>query len=175
MPFSAKAVANYLLDRAKSDGRSLDPMQLQKLVYYAHGWHLALVNKPLIKEAVEAWPYGPVIPVLFHEFKRWGSGAVQKPATDFVFPQIHHPIRLEDEGQAGESLDTARRVIDRVWDVYGRFSGVKLSEMTHEAGSPWAAARRANPGARGVPIPNEAIRHYFKQRIARDAAAAANA
>jgi len=44
-------------------------MKLQKLVYYAHGWHLALNNEPLIDEQVECWQYGPVISSLFHEFK----------------------------------------------------------------------------------------------------------
>jgi len=53
------AVANYLIGKAQSEGRSITPMQLIKLVYIAHGWTLGLYDQPLIGEQVEAWTYGP--------------------------------------------------------------------------------------------------------------------
>jgi uncharacterized phage-associated protein len=61
MPHEVKIVANDFLDLARRDGEILDPMKIQKLVYLAHGWHLALHGPALIKQQVEAWPYGPVI------------------------------------------------------------------------------------------------------------------
>ena len=70
-------VANWFLDRADKDGKPLDPMKLQKLIYFAHGWHLALTSKPLINEHPEAWAYGPVIPSIYHRFKKYGRDAVQ--------------------------------------------------------------------------------------------------
>ena len=49
-------------------------MKLIKLVYIAHGWHLALENgKSLISEAVMAWKYGHVINSLYQKLKRYGS------------------------------------------------------------------------------------------------------
>ena len=47
-------------------------MKVQKLVYFAHGWHLGITKKPLINEQVEAWPYGAVIPSLYDYLKQWG-------------------------------------------------------------------------------------------------------
>ena len=79
---SAKAVANHFLDLAERDGTTLNPMKIQKLVYIAHGWHLAIMEKPLIHESVEAWTYGPVIPDLYHEFKRWGNEGIRKRAAE---------------------------------------------------------------------------------------------
>ena len=35
---------------------------------------------------------------------------------------------------------TADQLLDRVWEQYRDFSGVDLSRMTHQPGSPWAAA-----------------------------------
>jgi uncharacterized phage-associated protein len=56
MPFDSKAVANEFLKLAEQDGVKLSPMKLLKLVYFAHGWHLALKGEPLLNERVEAWP-----------------------------------------------------------------------------------------------------------------------
>lgn len=169
MAFSARAVANYFLARAERDGRAIDPMQLQKLVYYAHGWHLAITGQPLIKEAVEAWPYGPVIPSLFHDFKQWGSGPIRTPAAgprvrlSSIFVSPH--VTLDQEATDDAALQTAKNIIDRVWEVYGHYSGVRLSELTHRPGSPWFQARAMHPGQRGVPILNETLRQFFSDRI----------
>lgn len=57
--YSAKAVANYFLAQYGKHG--LNPLKLQKLVYIAHGWNLAVRNQPLVdNELPEAWEYGPV-------------------------------------------------------------------------------------------------------------------
>src|SRR5215510_7158653 len=76
-PYDSKAAANWFLDL----GQPLTPMKLQKLVYFAHGWSLALTGVPLIKDAVEAWRYGPVIPALYHEFKHNGARPITDRAT----------------------------------------------------------------------------------------------
>jgi uncharacterized phage-associated protein len=78
MPFPAEAVANEFLELAKKDGEALSPMKLLKLVYFAHGWHLALTGEPLIEEPVQAWQFGPVIPSIYHQFKRFGSGPINE-------------------------------------------------------------------------------------------------
>src|SRR5258708_4237314 len=80
-PWKTLAAANFFLAKGLEDGVSIDPLKLQKLVYFAHGWHLAVTGKPLIDEYVEAWPYGPVIPSLYHRFKSYGAD----PITDLVY------------------------------------------------------------------------------------------
>src|SRR6516164_9635188 len=79
----ARAVANYLLSKADVDQKKLDPLQLQKLVYIAHGWHLGLLNRPLFAQRVEAWPYGPVIEDVYHAFKRFGQNGINGRAVYF--------------------------------------------------------------------------------------------
>jgi uncharacterized phage-associated protein len=73
-PYSSKAVANTFLDIAKANNvADISPMKLQKLIYYAHAWHLAFLGQPLIKEEVQAWKFGPVIPDVYFEFKECGN------------------------------------------------------------------------------------------------------
>src|SRR5260370_13471552 len=85
MPYPAKAVANEFLELAKKDGQQLTQMQLQKLVYFAYGWYLAITGTRLIDERVEAWQWGPVVPSIYKEFKRFRSSSVREPARKVTF------------------------------------------------------------------------------------------
>ena len=75
-PYDSRAVANSILHNANETGKKLTPMQLIKLVYVANGWSLALLNRPLISEQIQAWQYGPVIPNVYRAFNRFGSAAI---------------------------------------------------------------------------------------------------
>ena len=43
MPAWSPEIANRFIALASADGRALDQIQLQKLVYIAHGWFLAIL------------------------------------------------------------------------------------------------------------------------------------
>ena len=165
MPHDVLAVANYFLDRAGRAGRSLTHMQLQKLVYIAHGWHLAITGQPLIYERVEAWPYGPVIPDLYQQFKDFGSRPVTEPAMTVDLDTWEPvPYSLERDG-----LDpTTKEVLDRVWETHGRYTGVELSSITHQPGTPWDQIARTEVGGRprGRVMPTETIREYYNHLAA---------
>jgi antitoxin SocA-like protein len=76
MAVQARVVANEFIRLAEADGRALTPLQVIKLAYIAHGWMLALYQRPLISDSIEAWKYGPVIPTLYHALKKYGAGSV---------------------------------------------------------------------------------------------------
>ncbi len=160
MPYPATAIANEFIEL--SGGKSLSPMKLMKLVYFAHGWYLALTGKPLIQERIEAWQFGPVIPRLYQDFKQYGSGDITQPTLEFRFSNGRtgfHETRVhegEDPAENEEALD----VIHQVWEIYGKHSATKLSNATHMQGTPWSAIYRE--GARSLVIPNELIGQYFQ-------------
>ncbi len=167
-PYSPAAAANFFLKTGLEKDVPLTQMKLHKLLYYAHGWHLALIEKPLLNEMVEAWEYGPVVPSIYHEFKDLGSKPISRLATDLALGE------RDDEGLASfffhEPSIAATdpfvpALLKRIWEVYGKFSAAQLSRMTHAADSPWTEARKANPGIRGVDIPNDCIRSFFKERL----------
>jgi len=146
---------------AAEHGENIDPMKLLKLVYYAHGWSLALLNRPLIDEQVQAWKYGPVVASVYHAFKFFG----EEPITELT-------AEFKDDGKAYTpvvpSNTDERKLLERVWERYGHFSGVQLSNMSHEADSPWSYAWRENTeGLRSYAIDNRQIERYFKMKAER--------
>ncbi len=170
---SALAVANWFLARAEREGTFLDPMKVQKLVYFAHGWSLALTGIPLIEEHPEAWDYGPVVPSVYHEFKKFGRAAIKGRATSRY---THGSEKLEDithsifvEPKIDEDED-AEKLLGRVWDVYGPLTGVQLSNMTHVTSGAWYKTYHelAN-GVRGVGIPDDLIKLEFIEKAERGA------
>ena len=169
---SAKAVANYFLDVAERQGGTLNPMKIQKLVYIAHGWHLAIRERPLIQESVEAWEYGPIIADLYHEFKKFGNMPITERAIEIKSGRtgggpfsINFSIEEPTIDDDSDDPEYTRRFLDRVWEVYGGFTAVQLSNMTHELGTPWHETKQLHRNKRSVSIPDETIAAYYRKRV----------
>ena len=167
MPYSAKAVANYFLDLSRRAGKTLDPMQTQKLVYYAHGWHLAITDAPLIDENVEVWRWGPVIPSLYHEFKGFGNGPISGHAHRARMEAgklLLSTPRVEDTAE-DDSIVLVKAVLNRIWEVYGDFTGLQLSTMTHAPGTPWDETHKRTQGRKGADIDDDLIKKHFTEQL----------
>lgn len=160
-PQNARAVANYFLDLASKEGRTIDPMGIQKLVYFAHGWNLAMYGRPLISQPVEAWDYGPVIRDLYHDFKRFGNGPIQQPAMEFNVVPGTMRLQFTKPDLAGCAPSETLSLLNRVWDVYKPFSSIQLSNMTHAPGSPWKTARDQRMSV----IPDDIIKQWFTTQM----------
>ena len=168
MSYRAAAVANYFLEKAWSENKTISPMKIQKLVYFAHGWHWVLTDKPLIDERVQAWTYGPVIQSLYHGFKEYGNSNI----TNLLFgtwkePDSHKIIfgfpRVDSDDRPVIAL------LDRIWEVYGPLTAIQLSNMTHTEDGPWKSAlSKRSPGERGVEIPPKEIKKYFSLQMNRE-------
>ncbi len=166
---SAAAVANEFLKLQREDPHSpsLDQMKLQKLVYYAHAWHLAINNKPLFDDDIEAWPWGPVVRNLYIEFKDFGA----KPITG----RTAKIILMDDAGDPSDVRiitpyppdDQTKKFIKSVWESHKGFSGVQLSNATHAEGEPWSIVSNIKKGdLREKPkIENDLIKSVFRSKL----------
>lgn len=120
-------------------------MHLQKLVYFAHGWHLALKNQPLIEDEIQAWEFGPVIPNLYRALAQWGAQSVDDTIdapTEKILPE-------------------SEEVLEQVFSAYAKYSAATLSALTHKAGTPWQKV--FEPGKRGLVIDNNIIADHFSE------------
>ncbi len=154
---TALEIANYFIEKSLETGEELTPMKLNKLVYIAHGWYLGLADRPLIGEAAQAWKYGPVIPSVYHRFKSYGGAQVTslEPAGDMItIPEVRD--------------QELKEFLQRIWDVYGHLSGLQLSSLTHQEGTPWSVTRHKYGNGRdngGAMIPNDLIKQHYKEKI----------
>ena len=140
-------VANYILQISREESEEdeyelISHMKLQKLVYFCQGFSLALLDKPLFEDPIEAWTHGPVCPKLYHLLKGYGAS----PVTSIIDPEN---INLSEK----EKL-----LVKMVYNYYGQFSASKLRRITHEEG-PW---KDTPPNST---ISRESTAKYFESRI----------
>ena len=156
MSYDSRAVANHFLKLATEDGKVVDNMKLQKLLYYAHGhWLAEHDGRPLLNEAIQAWRHGPVVQTIYDQFKHFGLA----PITTRAANSLRMPYRLPWDTAGVE----VRAFLESVYKKYGRFSSRELSQKTHEVGTPWADVYTAYGGnlPRFKEIPDKAIQAYF--------------
>ncbi|NDA47584.1 MAG: DUF4065 domain-containing protein [Alphaproteobacteria bacterium] len=170
---TAAAVANEFLalghrDRDDPEIPQIDQLKLQKLLFYAHAWHLAIRKAPLFDEDFEAWPWGPVVRDIWNFTKGFKAGpitgkisrlTIQDGAARFTYPQI----------EAADLKD----FIEAVWDAHKEFTGIDLSNSTHGSEEPWSKVKEAYGGnLDGKPtIPNDLIQEIFEKKLVHNAQA----
>lgn len=166
---SAAAVANEFLKLQSEDPHSpgLDHMKLQKLVYYAHAWHLAIKGSPLFDDDIEAWPWGPVVRNLYIEFKDFKSKPISgRRAQILVKDEDSDPSDWRVITPYPTSSDE-KEFIRNVWESHKSFSGVQLSNATHANGEPWAIVNKFKNGdlSDKPKIENDLIESVFRSKL----------
>lgn len=122
-------VANFFIDICNNSADDqITNMKLNKLLYYAQGCHLARHAQPLFCDTIEAWPYGPVTPAIYHKYKVCGKAPISK-ADDEYKSSVFTPEELE--------------TLTDVMREYGKYTGSALVSLTHKSGTPWSDAHAA--------------------------------
>jgi uncharacterized phage-associated protein len=144
---TAQDVAKYFLSLTEEDsGDGITNLKLQKLVYYAQGFYLAMYGESLFNEEIQAWFHGPVVPSLYRDYKGYGSNSIPVP-NDIDFELYS---------------DQVKELLNEVYKVCGQFSAWKLRELTHQE-PPWSDVYREESVA---VITKSELKKYFKTRLA---------
>ncbi len=165
-----EAVANAFLRKPGALGR-LTQMQIQKLVYIAHGWMLGLSGEPLVDREPEAWERGPVFPDLREHIKNAGS----RPLNSLIHENDDNPFAMFAGGNRGAEFNAElttyeQQIIDHVWGRYGSMGAFRLSDLTHLPNTPWSEVYAGGVG-RNDPIPNEIISRHYQELASRSQSA----
>jgi uncharacterized phage-associated protein len=153
MSASVRAAANRLLDLAAREGKTIDPLQLQKLLYFAEGWSLAITGESLFDDPIEAWAHGPVVPDIYYACRQFGARPITIRLHDWD-AERHRPMIAEGNYSSDQAM-----LIEVVWESYGQMSGPRLIEATHDFNSPWRRARMRNE--RNARISRDDMREWF--------------
>ena len=129
---SAFRIAQLILRIASEQEAGISNLKLQKLLYYSQAWYLAITNKPLFHERIEAWIHGPVVPPVFGEYKQYRWSPLPPPDN---FIEIQEP--------APPARSIAKHVRE-VMTLYGPLTGPQLEALTHQE-DPWKIARNNLP------------------------------
>ena len=127
-------IASYICRTIK-----VDPLKLQKLLYYTQAVTLVRLDKPAFFEEIEAWDYGPVIREVYKKFRH----------TNEIIEKIDNKFNTLDP-----ELITC---IDIVIDYYGSKSGSALVNETHSE-SPWKDAYKKG---KNTIISKDVMKKYY--------------
>lgn len=142
-------VADFFLSKVDVEaGSSITPLKLQKLIYYAQGWHMAFFDKPLFDSDLQAWIHGPVSPEIYYRYQNYKYNEIEK--VDFDYSSVFDAEQIQ--------------LLNKIYDVYGVFDAILLKEMTHKD-RPWKKARKGHaPDQQSNEIISKnSIRDYFKE------------
>ena len=143
---SAIDVARYFLSLTDDEtGDLITNLKLQKLLYYAQGFHLCLFSEPLFLDRIEAWAHGPVVADVYHAYKEHGSNPIPTEEIDF---SIYDAQTME--------------FLNNIYNEFGQYSAWKLREMTHEE-PPWKNAYKED--IPGIEISHQSLIDYFSQFV----------
>jgi len=155
MCYIASTIAGYFIEKSNKEERPLSVFRLIKLVYIAHGWNLALYEKPLVSNRVEAWKYGPVMPSLHALFK---SMDLKKDDLVKNFSMIEE--MSEVSCIKGEHLE----LLNKVYVKYKKISEKRLTELMHADDTPWHLVWNDGKG-RDKQITDDATKKYYSNKI----------
>ena len=77
----------------------------------------------MVSDSFEAWIHGPVCPTLYYLYREWGWMPIpQKKQIVLISDMVVHSL------------------LEKVYSVYGSYSGDELEDLTHKD-APWIKAR----------------------------------
>lgn len=116
-------------------------LKLQKLLYYAQGYALALLRRPLFAERIKAWEHGPVVPQVRMAYKDF-PGVLPRP-DDLDLLAVDPAVRA---------------ILDRVYAEFGQYAAWALRNMTHDE-RPWTETTQSDE------IDRQLMADFFAERL----------
>lgn len=119
--YKAIDLANYIISKCADDKQWITNLQLQKILFCIQRDSLQKRKKRLFWDTIEAWPFGPVVPVVYHELSYNGALPLFKPFNSA-------PLKLDPKDKS---------FIDPIIEEKSKMKPWDLVDETHKEGGAW--------------------------------------
>lgn len=138
---TALNLAKYVIKECISHERPVSNLQLQKILYYIQVSFLKSFNEPCFGEDIEAWKFGPVVPVVYYKYCGFGATAINIAS-----------------GEVNDIPPKYKKTIDEVIKSKEKIFPWTLVSDTHTPGGAWSRAYKAG-GSFSI-ISTHAMKNY---------------
>ena len=141
MTTSAHDIAKFIIQKSQTP---ISNLKLQKLLYYAQGWHLGIYEEPIFTEQIQAWIHGPVVPAVFQTYREFKWTPISVDPT---------PVKM--------NASTSKHVLG-ILGAFGKFTASQLEAISHKE-DPWIKARKGfdpKSPSKAV-ITHDSMKRYF--------------
>jgi uncharacterized phage-associated protein len=161
-----REVANFVLRVRRRKRLPTTHLELQKLVYFAHGYLLSRFSQPLVEGHFEAWKDGPVHPYLYDVFKKYG----REPITEYAYSV--DPFTRESRLPMLEGDNLAKRVVASIVIQLRDLSASELRHKSHVEFGPWHSVWQSAKTnlASSLRIPDSVIQKHYARHLVSEVA-----
>ena len=152
-------VCRHIINYCNEKDYSVSNLKLQKILYFVQALFVAKTEskEPCFEEKIEAWDFGPVVPVAYYEYKQFGSADIPKINSYFEI-DLNEKFKLKRVDYVDDIISLEdKELIDKMVDRLSDYSTTKLVSITHKQ-TPWKEAYECG---KNTVITNESIRRYF--------------
>lgn len=142
---TALNVAGYIITQCLKKDYEIHNQKLNCLLYFSQSWFLLLSKgvTPCFDDSIEAWCFGPVVPLVYNKYARYGSLEIPGPIQ---YQKLTNKIFTDN--------------LDTVIDYYGNYAGYQLFDIIKHQ-EPYKKAIIEGREFRGSVISNASITSFF--------------
>lgn len=141
--YNSLTIAHYYVKKSLDTQVPITPHKAEFMVYFAHGWHLAIEGIPLISERVGAMRHGPAI----------------KSINKF-YNKVKDIYATLDLSVLGEIKELDYEFLDGIWAFYGHLNEIEMLSLCLESGTPWNMTYEASSA--DLYIDNRVIKQHYR-------------
>ncbi len=142
-------LCKYIIKYEEFNNRNVNPLKLQKILYFLQVYFLTKENRKCFSEEIEAWNFGPIISKVYEEYKFFGSIGIS--------------ITIENDLEELVTNVENRLLINELLELIAT-NKYNFTDLTHISMNqdPWINAYEKNE--KNI-ISDESIKKYFYRKI----------
>ena len=155
--YNALDICRYIINYSNDKNYDISNLKLQKLLYFIQIYFLIETEKPCFYNEIEAWDFGPVIPIAYNEYKQYASTHIPyiKQYIEYDKNSIWNSKRVDYNNNIISNDD--KYLINAVVDKLANYTATDLVNITQHQ-KPWVHAYKLYTHNK---ITNQSLYEYF--------------